>query len=142
MKKKKKSKNPRRVLLKGRTAPAYSFEFKLKVVRLHLEEGYKAALLAQELGISDYSVYRWTKLYREYGEQGLRPKSKRAASGSSIPKAVQDKIIALKQQNPTHGPRRISDVLKRFFLVKTSPSTIHRTLSKTGMTAKARKKPV
>jgi len=57
---------------KARTAPAYPFEFRLRVVRLHLEDGYEATLLAQEFGISEYSVYRWSKAYREQGEQGFR----------------------------------------------------------------------
>ena len=63
------------------------------MVRLHLKESYNGAMLVQGLGISEYSVYRWAKLYRKNGEQALRPNSKRAASGSSIPKTVQDKIV-------------------------------------------------
>ncbi len=31
---------------RARTAPAYPFEFRLRVVRLHLEDGYEARLLA------------------------------------------------------------------------------------------------
>jgi transposase-like protein len=55
---------------KARTAPAYPFEFRLRVVRLHLEDGYEATLLAQEFNISEYSVYRWSKAYREQGVDG------------------------------------------------------------------------
>lgn len=61
---------------RGRTGPPYPFEFRLKVVRLYLEEGYDASLLAQEFNISDYSVYRWSKAYREHGEEGLCSKSR------------------------------------------------------------------
>ena len=53
---------------KRATAAPYPFEFRLKVVRLFLEEGYSALVLSQEFGISQYSVHRWAKRYREDGE--------------------------------------------------------------------------
>jgi hypothetical protein len=37
---------------KGKSAPPYPFEFKLKLVRLHLEDGYGVPMLAQEFGVS------------------------------------------------------------------------------------------
>lgn len=58
---KKKRKASGRGKRKHRTAPAYPPEFRLKVVRLYLEEGYKTSLLAQEFGVSEYSIYRWAK---------------------------------------------------------------------------------
>ena len=57
---------------KGHSAKPYPFEFRIKVVRLYLDDGYPAPLVAEQFGISDYSVYRWAKLYRELGEQGLK----------------------------------------------------------------------
>ena len=40
----------------GRTALPYPFEFRQRLVRLYLEEGYEASLLAQEFNISEYGV--------------------------------------------------------------------------------------
>ncbi|MFX1501262.1 MAG: hypothetical protein ACFFDH_09910 [Promethearchaeota archaeon] len=37
--------------------PPYPFKFRLKLIRLYVEEGYPAPLVAQQFGISDYSVY-------------------------------------------------------------------------------------
>ena len=51
-----KSKSPKR----GRKVPPYPFEFRLRVARLHVEDGYPALLLAQEFDISESSVYSST----------------------------------------------------------------------------------
>ena len=51
-------------------------------------------------------------------------------------------MAAVKQAHPEYGPRRIADVLKRFFMIPTSPSTVHKALSQKGMVNKARRKPV
>jgi transposase-like protein len=111
----------------ARSVPPFPYEFRLKVARLYLEDGYPAKLIASQFGISDYSVYTWAKRYREQGEQGLVDKSK-AATGSKLPEAVSQSIVDLKKANPDYGARRISDILKRFFWLRTSASTVQRTL--------------
>jgi transposase InsO family protein len=137
---KKKRKSGRNVKNKrGRTRP-FPPEFKLKVVRLYLEEGYRRGIIAKEFNIAESSVGRWTRQYRRYGEEGLQPKS-RTASRSGLSKEVREKIIDLKRSNPAYGTRRISDVLKRFFLIRTSTSSVRKTLSDEGLITKARNKP-
>jgi transposase InsO family protein len=123
-----------------RSAGPYPFEFRLKVAKLFLEDDYPAVLLAEQFGISEYSVYRWSKCYREDGEQGLKDRV-REPSGSKVPAAVTQNIIDLKTQNPSYGIQRITDVLKRFFLIPTSPSTVQRTLVKEGLNTPVKKKP-
>jgi transposase InsO family protein len=113
--------------------PPYPFEFRLKVARLHVEEGYPGKLIATQFGISEYSVLRWSKHYRLDGEQGLMD-TPRKARQLSVPGAVTQSIVQMRKENPTHGARRISDILKRFFLIGASCSTVHRTLSKHGLT--------
>ena len=139
---KKPSKKRGRTKRKARFAAPYEYEFKLKVVRLYLEEGYRAEMLAQELGISCDSVYNWTKRYRQSGEAGLKPKTRKRTQTRCMPDSVTDKILELKRANPTHGSRRISDILKRFFLIKASTSSVQKTLSDNGLTTKAKRKPV
>lgn len=124
----------------GHTTTPYPFEFRLKVVKLYLEDGYPATLVAQQFGISGHSVYRWSRSYREQGEQGLLTRE-RKPTGSKVPGAVTQSIIDLKKENPGYGIRRISDVLKRFFLVKASPSTVQRTLRDQGLNTPVKKKP-
>jgi transposase-like protein len=43
---------------KGSRVWAYPTEFRLKVVRLFLEEGYSASLLAEQFGISRSAIRR------------------------------------------------------------------------------------
>jgi transposase len=95
---------------------------------------------SQQFGISDYSVYRWGKLYRLQGEAGLmHPRSRK--HGSKLPAAVTQNIIDLKKENPARGARCISDILKRFFLMGASPSTVQRTLRDQGLTRPVKRKP-
>jgi transposase len=125
---------------KKRSTRPFSPEFKLRVVRLFLEEGYSRSLIAQEFNIAESSVGRWARQYQKYGEQGLQPKT-RKASRRGVPEEVREKIVHLKRSNPAYGTRRISDVLKRFFLIRTSPATVQRTLSREGLITKPKRKP-
>ena len=59
----------------GRTGPRrkrYTFEEKLRAVRLHLEEGFKVELVSVETGVSMSSLGAWLARYRKEGELGLR----------------------------------------------------------------------
>ena len=60
----------------GRTGPRrkrYTYEEKLRAVKLHVEEGFNAALVCQETGVSPSSLGAWLARYRKEGEIGLRP---------------------------------------------------------------------
>ncbi|MHA7274894.1 helix-turn-helix domain-containing protein, partial [Arthrobacter sp. TMT4-20] len=58
------------------TKRVFSFEFKLDVVRRALA-GESRVALAKELGLSSPVLIRkWTQLYRDQGEDGLRPRAK------------------------------------------------------------------
>jgi len=59
----------------GRTGPRrkrYTYEEKLRAVKLHLEEGFNAVLVCQETGVSPSSLGGWLARYRKDGEMGLR----------------------------------------------------------------------
>ena len=120
---------------------AYPAEFRLKVVRLFLEEGYSATLLGEQFGISRSAITRWIRLYRQRGFEGLEVKP-RAGGNTRVPSEVREQMVAVKKAHPEYGPRRIADVLKRFFLIRTSQSTVHKTLSEKGLINKTRRKPV
>jgi transposase InsO family protein len=137
---KKKRKGSRSGKRKRRPRQLFTPEFKLKVVRLYLEERYPRSVIAQEFNIAESSVGRWTRDYRRHGEKGLQPKP-RWASRTRLSPEVRDKIVDLKRTNPSYGTRRISDILKRFFLIRTSTSTVRKTLSDEGLIQKQKKKP-
>ena len=50
----------------------YTYEEKLRAVKLHLEEGFKVELVCEETGVSTSSLGMWLRDYRSEGEMGLR----------------------------------------------------------------------
>jgi transposase InsO family protein len=119
------------------------YEIKRKAVKLYLEEGLPAELVAKELGVWKGTIFDWVRQYREQGEEGLRPKGHyNSRSVNKLPPAVKEKIAALKRENPRHGGKRLSQILRRIFFIKASPGTVRRELKKAGLAtpkAKARK---
>jgi transposase InsO family protein len=104
-----------------------TFDERLRAVKLHLEEGFSRALVAQEMGISTAAVDKWLKRYHEQGEEGL--KDRRSGRRSArLPEPVRDKIIELKKEDPARGIKRISQLLKRVFFLKASSETVRQTL--------------
>ena len=71
---------------------AYPVEFRLRMVRLFLEEGYSKALLCEQFGVSAHSIQRWVLAYRRYGVKGLEPKQ-RPSGKSKVPGAQGDHPI-------------------------------------------------
>jgi transposase InsO family protein len=120
---------------------AYPVEFRLRIVKLFLEEGYSVALISEEFGISHHSIRRWVRAYRQGGVEGLTPKP-RPGGKPCVKPEIQERVIAVKTAHPEYGARRITDVLKRFFLIPTSQATVHKTLSEKGLVNKAKRKPV
>jgi transposase InsO family protein len=111
------------------------------MVRLYLEEGYSTPVLQKQFDVSGHSVVRWVKAYRDHGTEGLIAKPRTGAK-SKLSEPVKRRIVRMKKKHPEYGPRRIADVLKRFFLVPASATSVHKTLSDEGLTKKAKAKPV
>ena len=108
---------------------AYPVEFRMKVVKLFLEEGYEATMIAQEFGCSDTSVRTWASAYKKHGEQGLQhPKILSRNKPKPLNNSLKSHIVELKKDDPQRGVKRISDILKRFFMVKASPQTVSKVL--------------
>jgi transposase InsO family protein len=114
----------------------HDYETKRKVVRLYLEEGMPAELVARELEVSKACVFDWVRQYRENGEAGLKPKpyGHRTVNAAD---AVGEKIRSIKRNNPHFGVKRISQILRRLFFLKASPETVRQRLKKAGLQTKA-----
>jgi len=106
----------------------YGLEFKLRCVKLRLEEGLPVSLLSKEVGCSQDVIRRWAKAYQERGEAGLRKGVAPAGSRRKLPGPVREKIVEIKKQEPFFGVKRISHLLKRAFFLSASPETVRRTL--------------
>lgn len=122
---------------KHKRSPRYSFEFKLKAVRLHLQEGFSQDLVCKEMGMGSSSLAVWVRAYRERGEEGLRPLPPPGGGGgrgrSRLPAPVSEKIVELKRLNPWWGIKRIAQVLRRMFLLQASPETVRVRLHEAGL---------
>ena len=106
----------------------YGFEFKLRCVKLRLEEEIPISLLSKEVGCSTDVIRRWTKAYQEQGEAGLRNGVIPAGSRQKLPGPVREKIVEIKEREPLFGVKRISHLLKRAFFLSACPETVRRTL--------------
>jgi transposase len=105
---------------KERRFRLFTSDFKLRAVKLHLEEGVPAALIRQETGVSENTIRRWVERYRKNGEEGLRNAPQYRGFEEKIPGPVKEKIVEVKQENPGFGVRRISQVLRRIFFLRAS----------------------
>jgi len=125
----------------SRHGKRYGFEFKLRCVKLLLEEGIPISLLSKEAGASKSVIHHWAKAYREHGEAGLRSGAAQARRRPRLPEPVREKIVEIKKQEPLFGVKRISHLLKRSFFLSASPETVRRTLKAESLIVPPGKKP-
>ena len=125
----------------GRYGKRYGVEFKLRCVKLRLEEGIPVSLLSKESGASKDVIHRWAKAYQEHGEAGLRNGVPQARRRPKLPEPVREKIVEIKKQEPLFGVKRISHLLKRAFFLSASPEKVRRKLGAESLIIPPRKKP-
>jgi transposase InsO family protein len=124
----------------SRYGKRYGLEFKLRCVKLRLEEGLPVSLLSKEAGASKDVIRRWVKAYRERGEAGLQNRIVSAGRRRKLPGPVRKKIVEIKKREPFFGVKRISHLLKRAFFLSASPETVRRTLRAESLIVPSRKK--
>jgi transposase InsO family protein len=124
----------------SRYGKRYGLEFKLRCVKLRLEEGIPISLLSKEVGASQDVIRRWARAYQERGEAGLRNGVVPAGSRRKLPGPVREKIVEIKKREPLFGVKRISQLLKRAFFLSASPETVRRTLRAESLIIPSKKK--
>lgn len=88
--------------------------------------GWPAAHVAEQLGISRATAYKWVRRYRAEGEPGLRDRSSRPCrSPRRLSDAAEAEILAARARW-RYGPDRLGPLLGR------PPSTVHRVLARRG----------
>ena len=108
---------------------SYPFDFRLRLVKMHVEEGIPIRQIASEAAISPNSLFRWIAQYRASGEAGLHPGGGKRRSGrQQIPDAVKSTMVETKLAEPTWGIKKISQFMKRILHLPGSPETVRRTL--------------
>jgi transposase InsO family protein len=118
----------------------YGVEFKLRCVKLRMEEEYPLSILSKEFDVSKDTICHWVKAYRERGEAGLRNQIGFPGSRRKLPGPVREKIVEIKKREPFFGVKRISHLLKRVFFLSASPETVRRTLQEESLIEPSKKK--
>jgi transposase InsO family protein len=124
----------------NRYGKRYGLEFKLRCVKLRLEEGIPVSLISEEAGASKDVIRRWAKAYQEQGEAGLRNRIASEGKRRKLPGPVREKIVEIKKHDPLFGVKRISHLLKRVFFLSASPETVRRTLRAESLIGSSRKR--
>ena len=109
----------------GHPRPRLSvFSRQLLVTRV--AAGWPAAHVAEQLGISRATAYKWVRRYRAEGEAGLLDRSSRPhCSPRRLPDTVEAEILAARA-TWRYGPDRLGPLLGL------PPSTVHRVLARRG----------
>ena len=81
----------------SRYGKRYELKFKLRCVKLRLEEGLPFSLLSKEVGASKDVIRRWVKAYQERGEAGLQNRIVSAGKRRKLPGPVREKIVEIKK---------------------------------------------
>jgi len=88
-----------------------SIDLRFRAVRSYLESGDSLRKTAAQCHVHYQSVYKWVKLYKEKGEAGLSATYKRPWNRAE--KRLEDKVMFLKENNPTITVREAKKLLAR-----------------------------
>ena len=111
---------------------AFRIQFKWSV--LEYAKGCRTVAQAcRDFEVPRSTFYGWKKAYDKEGKAGLARKKPIARNHPrSLTKDVVDKILDLRQTYKL-GPERITWYLERYHGIKTSVSSVYRTLVRNGM---------
>jgi transposase InsO family protein len=110
----------------GHPRPRLSVFSRQLLVSRVIDQGWPAAHVAEQLGISRATAYKWVRRYRAEGEAGLRDRSSRPhRSPRRLGPAIEAEILAARAEW-RYGPDRLGPLLGL------PPSTVHRVLRRRG----------
>jgi len=112
-------------------------DIRIKAVLLSTEGIRKDKDISDSCGISERTLYRWKKLYKTGGIEGLKPRSTAPRSSKNINSELEQRIIRLKQKHPNWGARRI----KHQFGLPVHWKTVHNVLKRCGLLIRVKAKP-
>lgn len=96
--------------------------------------GVSVAELARRFGVSRKTIYKWQARLAASGQAGLLDRSRRPRHcPHQTPVAVQQQVLALRQQHPAWGGRKLHHRLQHLGLPAPAPSTISRILRDHGL---------
>ena len=80
------------------TKKSYTYEFRLRCVKLCTEEGYPRAYVSEQGDVSIKTLANWIKRYNESGEAGLKDKPRSKAGRAQVHSEVKEKIVEIKNR--------------------------------------------
>ncbi len=83
---------------KGQVFQKVPFETKLKIVKMHPEEGRSAQTLSREFEVASDTIYTWVRIYKRNG--GLGDQQRGLAKGYKQPD-YKERYEILKKSPPT-----------------------------------------
>src|SRR5215471_4817507 len=89
--------------------------------------GWPAAHVAEQLGISRATAYKWLRRYRAEGEAGLLDRSSRPHRSPRRTTDEREAAILAARAEWRYGPDRLGPLLGL------APSTVHRVLARRGL---------
>lgn len=115
-----------------------AMEMRIRAVVLSVEGLKTDREVCSSLGVSERTLRRWKNSYRTSGVDGLRPLPTRPHhSANQMPKALESRIVVLKQKYPSWGARRI----KYQFDLPVHWMSVHRVFKRRGLLIKIKAKP-
>ena len=112
-------------------SPPVAMEVKILALDA-LDSGLSAIEVGELVGVGPGTIHKWRKDYADGGVQGLC----RKASSIAIRKqcsVLEEKIVALRRDNPQHGVRRIRDDLRRHEGIDVSAETVRTVVNDSGL---------
>jgi putative transposase len=109
--------------------------FKKRLWAVKNAERYGKRVVAEILGVSVRTIYRWLKRYREHGKEGLKDKSRRPHRIHRKDKETVEKVIELRKRY-NYGAEKIAIELG------ISPTTANRILIKAGLSERKKRKKI
>jgi transposase InsO family protein len=108
-------------------------------VLLATHEGSNRRELCRRFGISPKTAYKWLARYAKDKAPGLEDRSRRPlCTPSRTPSELEAQVLALRQQHPAWGGRKISKRLKKLgYADAPAPSTVTSILHRHGLISEA-----
>lgn len=121
--------------VKGKRPKSYRPEERRAAVEAFGKSGLTQRAFSQTWGITDNTLGKWLRWYREGGPKGLepRPRKKRAGGFRGLAQPVREEIARTKRQFPDFGLKKVRDFLWRFRGLKVSTGSVRKTLRAQGI---------
>ena len=111
-------------------------DIRIKAVNLSLN-GQTDKEVSSSFDVSERTLRRWRKRYREGGYEGLQPKPPVPSNPHRIQKSLEERIIRLKQKHPHWGARRI----KFQYSLPVHWNTVHKVFKRHGLLVRVKARP-